>query len=102
MEEVKRTNAEMVCPQQRIGLAQHNLYVINMDKRENWNCYNCGGFEHLARNCRNRRTEGRIRQGRRLEYGGNENNRQRRMIEGGNRQNNRNNLNGDEDLIVLN
>ena len=44
---------------------------------------------------------GRIGQGRRLEYGGNENNRQRRMIEGGNGQNNGNNLNENGDLIVL-
>jgi len=30
---------------------------------KNRNCYNCGGFEHLARNCRNRREENRIREG---------------------------------------
>ena len=28
-----------------------------MDKRENRNCYACGGFEHLARNCRNKGME---------------------------------------------
>jgi len=27
---------------------------MDVDKRENWNCYVCGGFGHLARNCRNR------------------------------------------------
>jgi len=63
---------------------------MEMD-RSNRNCYSCGGFGHLARNYRNRRTENRIGEGRRLEYGGNENNRQRR-IEGGNRQQN---LNGE-------
>ena len=102
MERVERTNAEVVCPQQRIGLAQCNLYAMDVDKKKNWNCYNCGGFGHLARNCRNRGTKGRIGQERRLEYRENENNRQRRMIEGENRQNNGNNLNGDRDLIVLN
>jgi len=75
---------------------------MDVDRRENRNCYNCGSFGHLTRNYRNREIGGRIRQGRRLEYGGNENNRQRRMIERGNRQNNGNNLNEDRDLIVLN
>ena len=28
---------------------------MDVDRRENKNCYNCGGFEHIARNCRNRR-----------------------------------------------
>jgi len=37
-----------------------------VDKRENQNCYNCRGFGHLTRNCRNRN---RIGKGRRLEYG---------------------------------
>jgi len=58
--------------------------------RENRNCYNCRGFGHLARNCRNRSTRGRIREGRRLEYV-NGNNSKRRMIEG----------NRNENLIVL-
>jgi len=30
---------------------------MDMDRRENKNCYACRGFEHLARNCRNRRIE---------------------------------------------
>jgi len=69
---------------------------MNVDRRENWNYYNCGGFGHLARNCRNRRTENRIGKGRRLEYSGNENNGQRRMNE--DRQIN---LNGEGNLIVF-
>ena len=79
---------EIVCSQQRIGLAQYNLYAMDVDKRENWNCYNCRGFGHLARNYRNRN---KMEEGRRLEYGENRNNGQRR-IEGGNGQQN---LNGE-------
>ena len=36
--------------------------------QENRNCYNCGGFGHLARNYRNRKIGGRIGEGRKLEY----------------------------------
>jgi len=57
--------------------------------RSNRNCYNCGGFGHLARNCRNR--ENRIRKGRRLEYSSNRGNEQRRA-EG---ENGQQNLNGE-------
>jgi len=51
----------------------------------------------LARNYRNRGTRGRIGEGRRLEYG-NRSNEERRRIE----ENRYNNLNGEENLIVLN
>ena len=83
IEEVERTNAVMVCPQQRAGFAQWNSYTMDVDRRENWNCYNCREFGHLAKNCRNRGTGNRIGDGRRLEY----------------RQSN---LNGEGDLVVLN
>jgi len=65
---------------------------MNMDQ-ENRNCYNCRVFGHLARNCRNRGTENRIGKEKRLKYG------QRRMIERENKDNN--NLNGNQDLILL-
>jgi len=64
------------------------------------NCYNCGGFGYIARHCKNKRTEDRIKEEKRLEYRGNGNNEERKMIEGRNGQNN--SLNGDGDLIVLN
>jgi len=57
------------------------------------NCYNCGKFEHLAKNCRNRGIGNRIRKGKRLKY------RKERIIEGGNKSNS--NLNRDQDLILL-
>ena len=63
---------------------------MDVDRRENWNCYNYGEFGHLTRNCRNR--ENRIGDGRRLEY------RQRLIIEEGNKQEN---LNRERDLVVL-
>jgi len=68
MERINRTEVVMVCPQQRTEVVQRNLYAMNVDRRENRNCYSCGGFGHLARNCRNRRTGKRIGEGRRLEY----------------------------------
>ena len=50
IEEVERTNAVMVCPQQKVGFAQQNPYAMNVYRRKNWNCYNCGRFGYLARN----------------------------------------------------
>ena len=79
----------MVCPQQRVGFAQCNPYTIDVDRRENWNCYNCRGFGYLARNCKNRGN--RIGKRRRLEYGSNRDNGQRRVEEGNRQQN----LNGE-------
>jgi len=92
IEGVERINAVMVCPNQRIGLAQCNPYAINVDQG-NRNCFNCGRFGYMARNCRNKRTGNRIGEGRRLEYG------QILAIEGNNRQNN---LKEKGDLIVFN
>ena len=69
MERVKRIDMVMVYPQQRVEFTQCNPYAIDVDRRENRNCYNCGGFGYLARNCRNRRIDNRIGERRRLEYG---------------------------------
>jgi len=55
MEGVERMNAAMATPQQRAEFPQRNPYAMDVDKRENRNCYACGGFGYLARNCRNRR-----------------------------------------------
>ena len=69
---------------------------MDVDK-ENRNCYNYRGFGHIARNCRNRGTENRIGEGRRLDY--RQNNRQKLMIKGNNGQKN---LNGEGYLVVFN
>jgi len=90
-------DAVIVCFQQRVKITQKNLYAIDVDRRKKRNCYNCGKFGYMVRNCRNRGVGSRIGEGRRPEYRRNENNEQRR-IEGRNRQNN---LNGEGDLVVL-
>ena len=41
-----------------------------MEVDQGWNCYACGGFGHMARNCRNWRQRGRVAENRRVEYGG--------------------------------
>ena len=49
MEGVERTNAAMVRSQQQgAGFSPRNPYTMNVDRRENRNCYTCGGFGHLA------------------------------------------------------
>jgi len=57
------------------------------------NCYACGGFGHMARNCRNRGQRGRVTENRRVEYRGG------RIEE---IMNIMNNLKGDENLELLN
>ena len=66
---------------------------MDVDRRENRNCYSYGGFRYLARNCRNKRTENRIEKGRRLEY-----RKQKREEEGKGQSN----LNEEGDLRVFN
>jgi len=69
MEGVERTNA-VVVRGSGVGVGQsmgapprRNLYAMEVDCGRN--CYACGGFGHMARNCRNR---GRVM--RRVEIGG--------------------------------
>jgi len=88
MEGVKRTNTVVVrnplqAQERRGGGIRRDPYIIYMDKGRN--CYSCGGFGHLAWNCRR---QGIVGQGRRIGYKNN--------------QNTMNNLNGEENLIVLN
>jgi len=81
---VERMNMVIVNPNQWARFVpRDNPYVIEVDYSKN--CYSCGSFEHLVRNCKNRRIMGRER---RLEYREN--------------QNNGSNLNGEESLVVLN
>ena len=42
MEGVERTNTAIVTPQQRTGFPQRNSYTMDVDRRENRNCYTCG------------------------------------------------------------
>jgi len=87
IERVERMDIVIVCPQQRIGFAQRNLYAINVDRGRN--CYACREFGHIAWHCRSRGVWNRIGEGRRLEYRSSKNSRQRRT-EGRNEQNNLN------------
>ena len=89
IEEVERLNVVMIYPQQRIEGIQRNLYAMDVDRRERRNCYNCRGFGHMVRHCRNKEIGNRIGEGRRLEYRGNKG---QRRIEG---ENGEQNLNGE-------
>jgi len=53
MEGVERMNVVMAWPQQQEAEFR-NLYTMDVDRRENRNCYSCGRFGYIARNCRNR------------------------------------------------
>jgi len=92
MKKVERMDTVVVHSQQRVGIVQRNSYAMDVDKRERRNYYNCGGFGHMVRNCRNRRVGNRIGEGRKLEYG------QGRIEE----ENGPSNLKGKGDLIVFN
>ena len=84
MKSVEKTNTVIMCSNQRAEFVQYNLYTIEVDQ-ENRNYYNCRGFGHLTRNCRNRGMGNRIGKDRRLKY----------------RNYEQNNLNENKDLIIL-
>ena len=69
MEGIERTNAVVVrgAGQGEGAPLRQDPFAMEVD----WgrNCYACGGFGHMARNCRNR-GRGRPMDGRRVEYSG--------------------------------
>ena len=94
MEGVERTNAVVVRGQgvgQGAGIPpRRDPFAMEIDRGRN--CYACGGFGHMARNCRNR-GRGRLMDGRRVEYNGG---RIEEIFD------NLNNLKGEENLELLN
>jgi len=46
MEGVERMDTVMVCPQQRVGFAQRNLYAIDVDRERNF--YACEESRHIT------------------------------------------------------
>jgi len=62
---VERTNVIIVRgPGLGMGVpSRRDPYIMEVDKGRN--CYACGGFEHMAHHCRNRR---RVVEERRLEF----------------------------------
>jgi len=64
------------------GEIRKDSYAMDVDRRRN--CYNCRGFGHIARNCRNWSIVG-----------------QRKRIEYGDNFNHKNNLKEEESLVVL-
>jgi len=70
MEGVERTNVVVVRGSgQGAGvLPRRDPFAMEVDRGRN--CYACGGFGHMACNCRNRGQRGRVAENRRVEYGG--------------------------------
>ena len=93
MEGVERTNAVVVRGQgQGMGIPpRRDPFAMEVDHGRN--CYACGGFGHMACNCRNQGQRGRVADNRRVEYGGG------RIEEISNFENN---LKAGEDLELLN
>jgi len=65
MEGVERINMVIVRGSRQVMEAspRRDPYAIKMDQKRN--CYACGGFKHMAHNCRNWR---RVAEGRRMEF----------------------------------
>jgi len=47
---------------------RRDSFAMDIDRERN--CYACGGFGHIACNCRNKGQRGRVAENRRVEYGG--------------------------------
>ena len=54
MEGVERTNAVVVRDAEQGTRVPPRRDPFAMEVNQGWNCYACGGFGHMARNCRNR------------------------------------------------
>ena len=55
--------------EQGVGVSPRwDLFAMEVDRGRN--CYDCGGFGHMACHCRNRVQKGRVADNRRVEYGG--------------------------------
>ena len=66
MEGIERTNVVVV--RGAGNPIRRDPFAMEVDRERN--CYTCGGFGHMARNCRNRGIRGRVAENRRVEYGG--------------------------------
>jgi len=70
MEGIERTNAVVVRGTGQGARVPPRRDPFAMEVDWGQNCYACGGFGHMARNCRNRGQRGRVAENRRVEYGG--------------------------------
>ena len=70
MEGIEKTNAVVVrSGGQGAGVPpRRDPFAMEVDRGRN--CYACGGFGHMAHHCRNWGQRGRVRDNRRVEYGG--------------------------------
>jgi len=97
MERIERTNTVVVRETETGGgqsmrvPQRRDLFAMDIDQGRN--CYACGGFGHMACNCRNGGQRGKVVENRRVEYGGG---RIEKIV------NLMNNLKEDENLELLN
>ena len=74
MESIERTNmvvvrgSEVGGGQNMGALPRRDLFAMEVDWSRN--CYACGGFGHMAHNCRNQSQRGRMVENRRVKYEG--------------------------------
>ena len=70
MEGIERTNTVIVRGLEQGARVPSRRDPFAMEIDRSWNCYACGGFGHMACNCRNWGQRGRVANNRRVEYGG--------------------------------